>query len=715
MSGKEEMAAGSTHASELERAMSGRVTGVIIPPPDIRAVVDKTALFVAKNGKSFEEKILNSAEGKTAKFNFMRQQDPYHAYYEHRIREIEEGRTNTIAATAPTNAPPQPVKDASHESVERKTVTTTVKASLLHPIARIIQAKKESGGAFKPPTPFEFSLGHPSGLLPVDSDVIKLTAQYTAVSGRDFLGALAQREQRNPQFDFLKPTHMLFSYFTALVDAYSKILRPDESLKAAVSEAQERSRVLERAVLRWEYTRSEEERKRRESIEADAERAAFLSIDWHDFVVVETISFPKGEKFAAPPSMPAPPLETRLPHEVFAPRPQMMPLPPPPPSFSLSSRPNATAAAPSSGDASYDPQDDIRVVSDYQARVGIKTRGATTLVDPISGLELAEGDLAEHMRVQLLDPRWRQEQQRFLEKQQDTGYAAGGSIADNLRQFAKRRGAESGGSGGGGPMEGGKESSEGRGEDKRPRTDNGMEESDQREEELSSSLPPPPTLAPPPPAFTSNVGGMAGGYVPAAPPAHVGAPPGSAIIPPRPPFPMTAPPIPAYLPVPPLPPMPTGNPPLPPFMGAPFLPPAPLIAPFPPPFLPPTMMPPFPPMASDSLNNASSSASTLVPENDFAARFPNPITVQVVTPVDATWQLEGQSVDVQGISVRATGKELKEKLSSLLNGMPVNKQQVRRKDQPDLGFLKDNQTLASLNIGDGTVLELSVRSRGGKK
>ena len=120
-------------------------------------------------------------------------------------------------------------------------------------------------------------------------------------------------------------------------------------------------------------------------------------------------------------------------------------------------------------------------------------------------------------------------------------------------------------------------------------------------------------------------------------------------------------------------------------------------------------------MASDSLNNASSSASTLVPENDFAARFPNPITVQVVTPVDATWQLEGQSVDVQGISVRATGKELKEKLSSLLNGMPVNKQQVRRKDQPDLGFLKDNQTLASLNIGDGTVLELSVRSRGGKK
>lgn len=61
------------------------------------------------------------------------------------------------------------------------------------------------------------------GVSNVDVDVIKLTAQYTAVSGRHFLAGLAQREQRNPQFDFLKPTHLLFSYFTGLVDAYTKV------------------------------------------------------------------------------------------------------------------------------------------------------------------------------------------------------------------------------------------------------------------------------------------------------------------------------------------------------------------------------------------------------------------------------------------------------------------------------------------------------------
>jgi len=61
------------------------------------------------------------------------------------------------------------------------------------------------------------------GVSNVDVDVIKLTAQFTAVSGRHFLAGLAQREQRNPQFDFLKPTHLLFSYFTGLVDAYTKV------------------------------------------------------------------------------------------------------------------------------------------------------------------------------------------------------------------------------------------------------------------------------------------------------------------------------------------------------------------------------------------------------------------------------------------------------------------------------------------------------------
>ena len=73
----------------VEIAIQGETIGIIVPPPDIKAIVNKTAQFVARNGKSFEERILASDEGKTSKFNFLKAIDPYYAYYEQRIAYFE--------------------------------------------------------------------------------------------------------------------------------------------------------------------------------------------------------------------------------------------------------------------------------------------------------------------------------------------------------------------------------------------------------------------------------------------------------------------------------------------------------------------------------------------------------------------------------------------------------------------------------------------------
>lgn len=54
-------------------------------------------------------------------------------------------------------------------------------------------------------------------------DVVKLTAQFVARNGRQFLTNLMNREQRNYQFDFLRPQHSLFNYFTKLVEQYTKV------------------------------------------------------------------------------------------------------------------------------------------------------------------------------------------------------------------------------------------------------------------------------------------------------------------------------------------------------------------------------------------------------------------------------------------------------------------------------------------------------------
>ena len=72
------------------------------------------------------------------------------------------------------------------------------------------------------------------------------------------------RESRNPQFDFLKGHHFLFNYFTALVESYTRVLNPEESLLDRLKhESEDRVDILERAFqkLDWE-AHVEKERQR---------------------------------------------------------------------------------------------------------------------------------------------------------------------------------------------------------------------------------------------------------------------------------------------------------------------------------------------------------------------------------------------------------------------------------------------------------------------
>ncbi len=70
----------------------------------------------------------------------------------------------------------------------------------------------------------------PEGLTALDLDTLRLTAQFVARNGKAFLTGLAGREAGNPHFNFLKPTHSLFGFFTALCDAYSRVLMPPKPL-----------------------------------------------------------------------------------------------------------------------------------------------------------------------------------------------------------------------------------------------------------------------------------------------------------------------------------------------------------------------------------------------------------------------------------------------------------------------------------------------------
>ncbi|TFJ80071.1 hypothetical protein NSK_008629 [Nannochloropsis salina CCMP1776] len=723
--------------NEIIQGRSGKVTGIIYPPPDIRAVVDKTAQWVARNGKSFEQRILSSEEGKSSKFNFMKPGDPYNAYYEHRIRRFEEGKGEGPAEKKAKIAEASP--PAAGETRDGKAVadtgktptavsaapTTTVsKASVLGPIAKAALHKPEA-----PPPPQEFYISHPDGLNPLDVEIIKLTAQYTAASGRQFLAALAQREQRNPLFEFLKPSHILFSYFTTLVDAYIKVLQPTDAQRAMVKQGLETQKVLERAVHRWVHEKDDEQRKKHQQAEQEAERVAYQSVDWHDFVVVETITFAEDEL-----------LDVGMP-EVGGGR----------ANGEMSEDEGEDMEGPGQeGEEDMDlDEGEIKVVSSYKPRVAAGGGAARpeVMLDPVTGKEVPIADVGEHMRIQFLDPRWRDEQRRALEKRKESALAEGGDIAANVRSFAKKRtdifGTSEeeerqiladqerfrarqeenqrmiwqGGTGGQGTLGPGRAPGPPPVASSEPRP--GFAQQSNSFAQQSNSFAQPPAPAPsqargPVPPLSSSLlnntlaGGAGASSFPApprGPPA--GPPPG----PPR------------GLPQPPTPPLAQAQvqqqqqqqqhqaqqPQQPP---PPARPPVPII---------PTLSASNSAVEKAEKEKVSEEEQkpTLLSESAYASANPGAGSISIQAPQDesaTTWNLKGQLVKLEIGSVMSTVREVKEQLSPLLGGMPPNKMQLRNAEQGV--FLKDAQTLASYNLGaagSSTVLELVTRSRGGRK
>jgi len=273
----------SLNASTTEEDTSAPATkpviGIIYPPPEVRNIVDKTASFVARNGPEFETRIRQN-EINNPKFNFLTVNDPYHAYYRHKVKEFQEGRGQEPSAVLKSGFGFLPQKPAFADQLKS---TIEVQAPL------------------EPPPEFEF-IADPPSISAFDLDMVKLTAQFVARNGRQFLTNLMKIEARNYQFDFLRPQHSLFNYFTKLVEQYTKILIPPKDLLGKLrKEAESHNTVLEQVKTRMEWAKHQERERKREEEENEKERVSYAQIDWHDFVVVETVEYLPSETGNLPP------------------------------------------------------------------------------------------------------------------------------------------------------------------------------------------------------------------------------------------------------------------------------------------------------------------------------------------------------------------------------------------------------------------------------
>ncbi|KXH53112.1 hypothetical protein CSAL01_10722 [Colletotrichum salicis] len=248
--------------------------GVVLPPREIRNVLEKTAGYVARNGLIFEDRI-REKERSNPKFSFLNNTDAYHAFYQWRLDEIKAGRGTAIAAGRANEA------------------------------AAPVEEKPQ--GPPKPPD-FQFSARMPR-INQKDLEVIRLTALFVAKNGRQFMTQLAQREAGNPQFQFLIPNHTFHNFFQHQVDQYTALLRASglggeggkieqERISHIQQNIDDKYHVLSRAKQRAEYSKFQEVEKVKKEEEDEKKKLEFARIDWNDFVVVETIVFTDADESA---------------------------------------------------------------------------------------------------------------------------------------------------------------------------------------------------------------------------------------------------------------------------------------------------------------------------------------------------------------------------------------------------------------------------------
>uniref|UniRef100_A0A803TUM8 Splicing factor 3a subunit 1 n=1 Tax=Anolis carolinensis TaxID=28377 RepID=A0A803TUM8_ANOCA len=437
------------------------VVGIIYPPPEVRNIVDKTASFVARNGPEFEARIRQN-EINNPKFNFLNPNDPYHAYYRHKVNEFKEGKAQEPSAAIP------------------KVMQAQQSAQQQLPQKLQVQVIQETVVPKEPPPEFEF-IADPPSISAFDLDVVKLTAQFVARNGRQFLTQLMQKEQRNYQFDFLRPQHSLFNYFTKLVEQYTKILIPPKGLITKLKkEAENPKEVLDQACYRVEWAKFQERERKKEEEEKERERVAYAQIDWHDFVVVETVDFQPSEQGNFPPPTTPEELGARIliqeRYEKFGESeevemevesdeeeggekpekgPQEAPAPPDQDTQVQdmdegSDDEDEGQKAPLPPEAPMPPPlpptpDQVIVRKDYDPKASKPLPPAPAadeyLVSPITGEKIPASKMQEHMRIGLLDPRWLEQRDRFLREKQtdDEVYAPGLDIESSLKQLAERR------------------------------------------------------------------------------------------------------------------------------------------------------------------------------------------------------------------------------------------------------------------------------------
>ncbi|KAJ8459148.1 hypothetical protein OPV22_032074 [Ensete ventricosum] len=267
-----------------------------------------------------------------------------------------------------------------------------------------------------PPQAEQYTVRLPEGITGEELDVIKLTAQFVAHNGKTFLTNLTNREMSNPQFHVLKLTRSMFTFFTTLTDAYSK-----------------------------------EQARQKAEDEIEQERMQMTMIYWHDFVVVEIVD-DEDEELPIPMTLdevirrskisalggeepmqtaePGKEMKTEMDEEEMQFVEEGM--------KAARLDVNATEAK-APGD---EPEPRMRIVKNWkrpEERIPAERDPTWFVISSITNELISISEMAEHMRISLIDPKYKEQKERMMAKIRETTLAADDEISKNIVGLARTR------------------------------------------------------------------------------------------------------------------------------------------------------------------------------------------------------------------------------------------------------------------------------------
>jgi splicing factor 3A subunit 1 len=247
--------------------------------------------------------------------------------------------------------------------------------------------------------------------------------------------------------------------------------------------------ILDRAKQRAEWVKYQEQQKQKREEEEEQERIAYAQIDWHDFVVVETVLFSEADDQAELPpptslndlqsasleqkamiSLNPMRIEEAMPTDLEEPTyynaypvqpepvPAVQPAGPVFPQQPIQPMPVPAAAAAAAQEeeqrvafqaqqaatpptGSRNAQQPMRIRSDYVPRAQARrlNNAGPTALCPNCHQQIPVAELDQHMRIELLDPRWK-EQRAKAESRSATTNLSTTDVYNNLKRLASQRG-----------------------------------------------------------------------------------------------------------------------------------------------------------------------------------------------------------------------------------------------------------------------------------